>query len=197
MLSITVPAHTLWDSLKLENSCWCSALAQLVLNNIIIFFLSVPAMQWQNTYWIPPYLISLNNSSNKFRRVITAARFSPHPQPIHQNVRLGREWCAISFLDDSRYDADVIRKKRRPKTPLTFNGGELMETLPLHYSGILLRSNMISTLERSHRSGLWRPIGMSCNYWSHAPCLPIGWALNSHNSSLQHDNVTKFGTCTY
>ena len=135
-------------------------------------------------------------SSNKFRRVITAARFSPHPQPIHQNVRLGREWCAIAFFADPRYHGDVIRKKRRPKTPLTFNGGELTETLPAHYSGILLRRNMISTLKRSHRSGLWRPIGMSCNYWSHAPCLPIGWALNSHNSSLQHGIVSKFGVYT-
>ena len=36
---------------------------------------------------------------------------------------------------------------------------------------------------------------MSCNYWSHAPCLPIGWALNSHNSSLQHGIVPKIAVC--
>ena len=95
-----------------------------------------------------------NYCSNEFQHAITAARFSPHPQQIHQNVRLGREWCAIAFFADSRYDADVIRKKRRQKTPLTFNGGELTDTLPAHYSGILLRRNMISTLERSHGSGL-------------------------------------------
>ena len=74
----------------------------------------------------------LNNNnvycSNKFRRVITAARFSPPQQRIHQNVRLGREWSAISFFADSRYDADVIRKKRRQKTPLTFNGGKQKKT---------------------------------------------------------------------
>ena len=156
-------------------------------------------MQWQNTYWIPPYLIIIIIMciySNKFRRVITAARFSPPQQHIHQNDRLGREWCAISFFADPRYDADVIRKKRRQKTPLTFNGGELTDTLPAHYSGILVRRNMILTLERSHQSGLWRPIGMSCNYWSHAPCLPIGWALNSHNSSLQRGIVPKCSVCT-
>ena len=55
----------------------------------------------------------------KFRHVITAAQFTPPPQYIHQNVRLGREWGAITFLSDPRYDCDVIRKKRRPKTPLT------------------------------------------------------------------------------
>ena len=75
-------------------------------------------------------------------------------------MRLGREWSAISFFADSRYDADVIRKKRRQKNPLTFNGGELTETLLPHYSGILLHRNMISTLEQSHESGLKRPIAV-------------------------------------
>ena len=97
----------------------------------------------------------------KFRLAKTAARFSQPPQYIHQNERLGRECAAIAFLDFSRYHGDVIRKKRRQKTPLTLHGGEQRETLSPHYSGILLPSNMISTVERSLESGLRRPIGTS------------------------------------
>ena len=97
----------------------------------------------------------------KFRLAKTAARFSQPPQYIRQNERLARECAAISFLADSRYHGDVIRKKRRQKTPLTLHGGDQTETLSPHYSGILLPSNMISTVERSQESGLQRPIGTS------------------------------------
>ena len=73
-----------------------------------------------------PILNNNNNNiySNKFRHLISAARFTRPPQYIHQNERLGREWGAITFLADTRYHGDVIRKKRRPKTPFTFNGGK-------------------------------------------------------------------------
>ena len=82
----------------------------------------------------------------KVRHVINAARFTPPPQYIHQNVRLGREWCAITFLSDPRYHCDVISKKRRPKTPIHLEWGtpkKNPDTLVPHNSAILLPSNVI------------------------------------------------------
>ena len=67
----------------------------------------------------------------KLRHVINAARFTPPPQYIHQNVRLGREWCAITFLSDPRYHGNVIRKKLRSKTPIDFEWGTLKKTQKL------------------------------------------------------------------
>ena len=63
-----------------------------------------------------------NNVPTKQRRGISAARLTKPWQYIHQNVRLGREGSAITFLAETRYRGDVIRKKRRQKTPLKVNG---------------------------------------------------------------------------
>ena len=58
----------------------------------------------------------------KFRPLWPAARFARLPQYIHQNERLGRERCACAFLSDTRYRGDVIRNKRREKSPFEMNG---------------------------------------------------------------------------
>ena len=50
--------------------------------------------------------------SGKFRSVITVARFAQPPQYIHRNERLGRESAAITFLSDTCYHGDIIRKQR-------------------------------------------------------------------------------------
>ena len=83
--------------------------------------------------------------SHKIRRVISSARLTKPWQYIHQNVRLGRERSAISFLAETRYRGDVIRKKQRQKTPLKVNGEKHKYDLTLepHYSGILARRNVI------------------------------------------------------
>ena len=104
-------------------------------------------MEWQNTTWILKYLImySINQYSPKIRCVISPARLTKPWQYVHQNVQLGRDIGAISFLAETRYRGDVIRKKRRQKTPLKVNGEKQKNDLTLepHYSGILARRNVI------------------------------------------------------
>ena len=72
----------------------------------------------------------------KQRRVISPARLTKPWQYIHQNVRLGREGCAISPHAEMRYRGDVIRKKRRQKTPFTFNGEN--QKISPHFGATLL-----------------------------------------------------------
>ena len=76
-----------------------------------------------NTTWNASYLMYLLTSSHKIRREISSARLTKPWQYIHQNVRLGRGKCALSPHAETRYRGDVIRKKRRQKTPFIFNGG--------------------------------------------------------------------------
>merc|ERR1712142_325847 len=118
--SCTMCVHSV-RSFQTKQSAWKSVQAFMSYSSHYVFKCACHAKQWQNTYCNPPYLSkSVSQScSCKFLHVISAARFTPPPQYIHQNVRLGREWGAITFLSDPRYHCDVIRKKRRPKPPLT------------------------------------------------------------------------------
>ena len=89
--------------------------------------LSVSAMQWQNTYWVLPYLIYVLTN---FGAHLPQSLHNPRNIYVHQNERLshGQEWGAITFIADTRYHGDVILEKRHPKIPFTFNGGEVTET---------------------------------------------------------------------
>ena len=93
---------------------------------LVHFIICVPAMARAHS-WILPYLIMYSYCMyvpTKFRLAISAAPLTKPWQYIHQNVRLGRERSAIIFLAETRYRGDVIRKKRRQKTPLKVNGGK-------------------------------------------------------------------------
>ena len=54
--------------------------------------------------------------------------------------------------------------------------------------------NMV--LSQNRVCGVIRPIGTSWTAEAPPSCLPIGWASNSHNSTLQQGTVSKFGVWT-